>query len=148
MGSRGHLVLALVLVAAVAGAGCLDQVRDTVGAEPSHTWATKATLQESVSASESLAAGTLPSETHDTSFSLPMDTTDLRMTVNVDVGQAGNVTVDLRNPSETVYSKAFGSSTEDTFQTQNPTTGEWALESVLRGEADIDVRVDARVPVD
>lgn len=148
MGIRGHLALALVLGAAVAGAGCLDQVRDTVGAEPSHAWTTKAALQESVSLSDSLAAGTLPTETRDTSFSLPMDTTDLRMIVDVEVGETGNVTVDLRNPSETVYSNGYGSSTQDTFQVEDPTTGEWVVEAMLRAEADLEVRVDARVPVD
>lgn len=148
MGRRRLLLGLLVLVAGVAGAGCLEQVRDTVGAEPSHAWQTKAVLSESASTTENLASGNLPSETHDTSFLLPMRTTDLRMTVDVDVDQLGNVSLDLRNPSETVYSRAFGSSTEDTFQTQNPPTGEWVLEATIRGDGTVDSRVDARVPVD
>jgi hypothetical protein len=140
---------ALLLVAAASvGAGCLDQVRDTVGAEPSHRWTTKATLEESVSSSGSLAAGEVPTAERETSFSVPFGSTDVRMAVDVEVADAGNVTVGLENPSETVYDRAFSSTDSDTFQTQEPETGEWQLSTTLRGDSAVSIRVDARVPVD
>lgn len=139
---------ALLLVAAsAAGAGCLDQVRETVGTEPTHEWTTKSTFQETVDGSN-LATGSAPTESRQDSFSVPFGSTDVRMTLDVEVESVGNVTVSLASPSEVVYDRGFDATAEDSFQTQEPDTGEWTVETELQGEATIQVRVDARVPVD
>lgn len=146
---RASLLAALLLVGAtVAGSGCLEQAREAIGTEPSHRWETTSRVQESVSASDSLAGGSPPTASAQDSFSLPLGVTDLRMTVDVSVSGVGNVTVELRDPGDTVYSRAFSSTTEDTFQTGSPETGQWTVEADLQGESSLQVRVDARVPVD
>lgn len=141
---------AVLLLAGVTllGAGCIDGVRDAVGANPSHAWEAQAVVVEDVNPQDSLTSGALPSETREATFSLPVGVTDLRMSLDVEVPSAGNVTVTLSNPSETVYERGFSASGEDAYQTADPETGEWAVETVLRGEAAVEVRVDARVPVD